>query len=81
MISLFAIVFSAGMALYITLRAAKLDRMLPWFETRSMFEQERRREKAAREEGKYKVNHGRRSDTFGVRGSAAAAAAARGARR
>jgi hypothetical protein len=81
MISLFAIVFSAGMVLYITLRAARLDRMLPWFETRSMFEQERRRERLARETGKYSVNHGRRSDTFGVQGNAAAAAAARASRR
>ena len=52
MISLFAIVFSAGMVLYITLRAAKLDRIRPWFETRSLYEQEQRREKAAREAAK-----------------------------
>lgn len=81
MISLFAIVFSAGMVLYITLRAAKLDRVLPWFQTRSMFDQEQKREKAEREAAKYKVNHGRRADTFGTPGNAAAAAAARAGRR
>jgi hypothetical protein len=76
MISLFAIVFSAGMVLYITLRAAKLDRVRPWFETRSMFEQEQRREQAARETAKYKVTLGRRADTFGTPGNPAAAARA-----
>ncbi len=77
MISLFAIVFSAGMVLYITLRAAKLDRIRPWFETRSLYEQEQRREKAAREAAKYKVTLGRRSDTFGTPGNPAAARAGR----
>jgi len=81
MISLFAIVFSCAMVMYIVVRAAKMDRMRPWFETRSLYEQEQRREKAARETAKYKGTLGRRSDTFGAPGNAAAAAAARAGRR
>jgi hypothetical protein len=81
MINLFAIIFSSGMALYIALKAAKIDRLRPWFETRSFYDQEQKREKAAREAAKYKVTHGRRSDVFGTPGNAAAAAAARAGRR
>jgi hypothetical protein len=80
MISLFAIIVSSGMVLYIVLQAAKLDRMRPWFETRSLYEQEQKRQKATREAAKYKVTLGRRSDTFGTPGSPAAAAARAGRR-
>jgi hypothetical protein len=38
MIDNFSILFSTLMVLYIILRAAKLDRVRPWFETRSMYE-------------------------------------------
>ena len=48
MINLFAILLSTGMVMYIVVRAAKLDRIRPWFETRSLYEQEQRRERGAR---------------------------------
>jgi hypothetical protein len=77
MLSLFAIVFSSAMVMYITLRAVKLDRVRPWFETRSIYEQELKREKAAREAAKQKATFGQRPDGLGSAGSAAARAARR----
>ena len=38
MIDNFAILFSTLMVLYVVWRAVKLDRVRPWFETRSMYE-------------------------------------------
>jgi hypothetical protein len=49
MINLFAILISTVMVMYIVLSAAKLDRIRPWFETRSIYEQEQKREAAARQ--------------------------------
>jgi hypothetical protein len=65
MINLFAILISTGMVMYVVIRAAKLDRIRPWFETRSLYEQEQKRERAARELPKDKIFVGRRSDFFG----------------
>ena len=44
MIDNFAILFSTIMVMFIIVRAARLDRVRPWFETRSLFEQEQKRE-------------------------------------
>jgi hypothetical protein len=77
MISLFAIVFSSAMVMYIALRAAKLDRVRPWFETRSLHEQELKRGKAGRETGKQKPAFGQRPDGFAPSANAAARAARR----
>jgi hypothetical protein len=38
MIDNFCILFSTLMVMYIIVRAAKLDRVRPWFETRAMYE-------------------------------------------
>ncbi|MFI4983179.1 MAG: hypothetical protein ACHQIO_22740 [Nevskiales bacterium] len=38
MIDIFSQLFSTVMVMYIVLRAVKLDRVLPWFETRSLYE-------------------------------------------
>jgi hypothetical protein len=65
MINLLAILISTGMVMYVVIRAAKLDRIRPWFETRSLYEQEQKRERAAREVPKNKIHLGRRSDFFG----------------
>jgi hypothetical protein len=46
MIDIFSILFSTLMVMYIILRAAKLDRVRPWFETRSLHEQSLQREAA-----------------------------------
>jgi len=48
MIDNFAILFSTIMTMYVVWRAAKLDRVRPWFETRSFYEQTEPREAAAR---------------------------------
>jgi hypothetical protein len=73
MITLFAILASTGMVMYVVIRAAKLDRIRPWFETRSLYEQEQKRERAAREVPKNKIHLGPRSDFFGARPNATAA--------
>jgi hypothetical protein len=65
MINLLAILLSTGMVMYVVFRAAKLDRIRPWFESRSLYEQELKRERAAREVPKNKIHLGRRSDFFG----------------
>jgi hypothetical protein len=49
MIDKFTIMFSTLMVLYIILRAAKLDRTLPWFETKSLYEQAKNKLDAARQ--------------------------------
>jgi hypothetical protein len=61
MINLFAILISTTMVMYVVVRAVKLDRMRPWFETRSIYEQEQKREAAAREAANAKTVPGRRS--------------------
>jgi hypothetical protein len=48
MIDNFAILFSTIMMMYVIWRAAKMDRIRPWFETRSFYEQTEPREAAAR---------------------------------
>jgi len=40
MIDNFCILVSTLMVMYIVLRAAKLDRVRPWFETRAMYEKD-----------------------------------------
>ena len=65
MINLFAILISTGMVMYIVVRAVKLDRMRPWFETRSIYEQEQKREAAVRRAADDKTVPGRRSRPFG----------------
>ena len=64
MINLMAILLSTGMVMYVVIRAAKMDRIRPWFETRSLYEQEQKRARAAREVPKDKIHLGRRSDFF-----------------
>jgi hypothetical protein len=49
MIDDFSILVSTLMVMYIVWRAAKLDRVRPWFETRSFYEQGLPREAVARE--------------------------------
>jgi hypothetical protein len=49
MIDIASILFSTLMVVYIIVRAAKLDRVRPWFETRSLYEQGLSREALARE--------------------------------
>jgi hypothetical protein len=61
MINLFAILFSTGMVMYIVVRAAKLDRIRPWFETRSIYEQEQAREAATRRAANDTAIRGRQS--------------------
>jgi hypothetical protein len=61
MINLLSILFSTGMVIYIVVRAAKLDRNRPWFETRSIYEQEQAREAAARRAASDKAVRGRQS--------------------
>ena len=73
MINLLAILLSTGMVMYVVIRAAKLDRIRPWFETRSLYEQEQRRE---REVPKNKIHLGRRSDFSGRAPNVSAARAA-----
>ena len=65
MINGFAILISSVMVMYILVRAVKLDRMRPWFETRSIYEQEQKREEAARLAANDKTVRGRRSRPFG----------------
>ena len=48
MIDDFSILVSTLMVMYIVWRAAKLDRVRPWFETRSLYEQGQPREAAAK---------------------------------
>jgi len=48
MIDNFAILFSTLMVMFVVWRAAKLDKSLPWFETRSIYEQKQPRDAAAR---------------------------------
>jgi len=73
MINLLAILLSTGMVMYVVIRAAKMDRIYPWFETRSLYEQEQKRERAAREAPKNKIHLGRRPDFFGRSPNATAA--------
>jgi hypothetical protein len=49
MIDEFSILVSTLMVMYIIWRAAKLDRVRPWFETRAFYEQGLPREAVARE--------------------------------
>ncbi len=49
MIDIASILFSTLMVMYIVLRAVKLDRIRPWFETRSLYEAGLSREALARE--------------------------------
>ena len=77
MINLLAILISTGMVMYVVFRAVKLDRIRPWFETRSLYEQEQKRERAAREVPKNKIHLGRRSGFFGRPQNATAAQGAR----
>ena len=65
MINLLAILLSTGMVMYVVMRAAKLDRVRPWFETRSLYEQEQKRERAAGDVPKDKIHLGRRPDFTG----------------
>jgi hypothetical protein len=60
MIDIFSQLFSTLMVMYIVLRAVKLDRVLPWFETRSLYERGLPREAAAREAAKRKTAGGGR---------------------
>ena len=55
MIDNFSILFSTLMVMYIVWRAAKLDRIRPWFETRSLYEQAQPREAAERAAAKRKA--------------------------
>jgi hypothetical protein len=55
MIDNFSILVSTLMVLYIIWRAAKLDRVRPWFETRSLYEQAQPREAAAHAAAKRKT--------------------------
>jgi hypothetical protein len=64
MINLFAILISTAMVMYVVVRAVKLDRMRPWFETRSIYEQEQKREAATRRAANDKTVSGRRSHPF-----------------
>ena len=48
MIDNFSIMFSTLMVMYIVWRAAKMDRVRPWFETRALYEQTQPRDAAAR---------------------------------
>ena len=64
MINGVAILISTIMVMYIVVRAVKLDRMRPWFETRSIYEQEQKREEAARRAANDKTVSGRRSHPF-----------------
>ncbi len=65
MINLWAILLSTGMVMYVVIRAAKLDRIRPWFETRSLYEQEQKRERASRAAPKNKIHLGPRTDFVG----------------
>ncbi|MCW3476878.1 hypothetical protein [Limobrevibacterium gyesilva] len=49
MIDNFTILFSTLVTLFIIVRAATLDRVLPWFETKALHEQAKKQEAAARE--------------------------------
>jgi hypothetical protein len=48
MIDNFSILFSTLMVVYIVWRAAKMDRVRPWFETRALYEKGQPRDAAAR---------------------------------
>ena len=48
MIDNFSILFSTLMVMYVVWRAAKMDRVRPWFETRSFYEKAEPREAAPR---------------------------------
>jgi len=58
MIDNFSILSSTLMVLYIVWRAAKLDRVLPWFETRAIYEQELPRAAAAHAAAQRKTGGG-----------------------
>ncbi|MFI4981549.1 MAG: hypothetical protein ACHQIO_14480 [Nevskiales bacterium] len=58
MINVFSQLVSTLMVMYIVLRAVKLDRVLPWFETRSLYEQRLPRDAAARGAAKRKTAGG-----------------------
>jgi hypothetical protein len=58
MIDDFSILVSTVMVLYIIWRAAKMDRVRPWFETRSLYEQAAPREAAAQAAAKRKTGGG-----------------------
>ena len=66
MIDNFSILVSTLMVMYIVWRAAKMDRVRPWFETRSLYEQAEPREAAARARRRSKrpaaANHACRSN-------------------
>jgi hypothetical protein len=47
MIDLFTQLFTTVVVVYVIFRAAKFDRILPWFETRSLYEQALKRAAAA----------------------------------
>ena len=60
MIDNFSILFSTLMVMYIVWRAAKLDRVRPWFETRALYEKAQPRDAAARAAAaKHKVGAGK----------------------
>jgi hypothetical protein len=52
MIDNFSILVSTLMVMYIVWRAAKMDRVRPWFETRSLYEKGQPRTAAEREAAK-----------------------------
>ena len=56
MIDNFAILFTTLAILYVMVRAAKLDRVLPWFETRSLYEQAQRQAAEAARKAEAKRN-------------------------
>lgn len=64
MIDNFAILFSTLMVMFIVIRAARMDRERPWFETRSLYEQEQKRqaERKAKRRSKMQLP---RPDAFG----------------
>jgi len=59
MIDNFSIIFSTLMVMYVVWRAAKMDRVRPWFETRSLYEQAQPREAAARAAAQRKTGGGK----------------------
>ncbi len=60
MIDNFSILFSTLMVIYVVWRAAKMDRVRPWFETRALYEKAQPRDTAARAaEAKQKASSGK----------------------
>ena len=55
MIDNFAILFSALMVMFIVIQAARMDRARPWFETRSLHEQEEKRDAERRARRKARI--------------------------